>query len=140
MKLLLVLLILFSPLVAQEHVDSLSNDPWGWHTLIDIEDCNPELIRSKCHIHAFVIIAAQIIGAKRYGNPIIVNFGENERIAGFSLVQLIETSLISGHFVNAANTAYIDIFSCKKYDSDKIVDFTVSCFRGKLKSSQLILR
>ncbi len=140
MKLLLVCLILISPLMAQEPVDSLSNDTWGWHTLIDMEDCDPELIRCKSRIHAFAIVACRVIDAKRYGDPLISNFGEDERVAGYSLVQLIETSLISGHFVNATNAAYIDIFSCKKYDSAEIIECALTSFRGKLKASHLILR
>ena len=36
--------------------------------------------------------------------------------AGYSLVQLIETSAITGHFCDASGDAYLDIFSCKDFD------------------------
>jgi len=36
------------------------------------------------------------------------------------MIQLIETSLISGHFANLTNSAYIDIFSCKGYDRTRL--------------------
>ena len=36
--------------------------------------------------------------------------------AGYSLVQLIETSSITGHFVDQNGDCYIDIFSCKEFD------------------------
>ena len=46
------------------------------------------------------------------------------------MVQLIETSLVSGHFANLTNTAYIDVFSCKPYDPDIIKNFTEKFFEG----------
>lgn len=41
--------------------------------------------------------------------------GCEPRVSGYSMTQLIETSLISGHFANESNAAYLDIFSCKFY-------------------------
>jgi S-adenosylmethionine/arginine decarboxylase-like enzyme len=67
---------------------------------------------------------------KRFGDCQIVHFGENERVAGFSMIQLIETSLISGHFANLTNSAYIDIFSCKNYEPEKAADFFKKFFKG----------
>jgi hypothetical protein len=60
---------------------------------------------------------------KRYGKTQVVHFGEDERVAGFSMTQLIETSLISAHFANQSNTTYLDVFSCKAYDRKTVADF-----------------
>jgi S-adenosylmethionine/arginine decarboxylase-like enzyme len=46
------------------------------------------------------------------------------------MIQLIETSLISGHFANLTNNAYIDIFSCKPYEPDQVVVFTKDFFEA----------
>jgi S-adenosylmethionine/arginine decarboxylase-like enzyme len=77
---------------------------------------------------------------KRYGDTQVVNFGEEERVAGFSMTQLIETSLISGHFANQSNAAYIDIFSCKYYDPQVAADFTQQYFQAKDITIHYILR
>lgn len=45
--------------------------------------------------------------------------------------QFIETSLISGHFANATNAAYIDIFSCKGYDARKTAYFCKGFFNAE---------
>ena len=119
---------------------ALPSTPWGWHTVIDLEDCNPDLIRSRNHIEAYLVSLCELIDMKRYGPCQIVHFDEEERVAGFSMYQLIETSNISAHFANASNAAYIDIFSCKKYDVRKAVDFTADAFRGNLKLVRLICR
>ena len=38
--------------------------------------------------------------------------------AGYSLVQLIETSAVTGHFCDASGDAYLDVFSCKDFDPE----------------------
>lgn len=104
---------------------------WGISTCVDLKGCNPDTIRDKMKIEQFVIELSDLIGMKRFGPPQIMHFGEEERVAGFSMTQLIETSLISGHFVNLTNAAYIDIFSCKEYDPSVAADFCRRFFRAE---------
>jgi S-adenosylmethionine/arginine decarboxylase-like enzyme len=104
---------------------------WGYLTSLDIYDCSPKIIRDAEKIRRYVIELCDLIEMKRFGECQVVHFGEEERVAGYSMVQLIETSLISGHFANLTNAAYIDIFSCKAYDPDKVAHFTLAYFEGK---------
>ncbi len=67
---------------------------------------------------------------KAFGTTQVVYFGEDPRVAGYSMTQLIETSLISGHFANLTNTAYLDIFSCKKYDPEQVAEFAKKYFEA----------
>jgi S-adenosylmethionine/arginine decarboxylase-like enzyme len=89
--------------------------PWGLATSVDLGGCNPALIRSAEKIRAFVDALCTLIDMKKYGPTVVVDFGNDPRVSGYSMTQLIETSLISGHFANQSNAAYIDIFSCKVY-------------------------
>jgi len=104
---------------------------WGVLTSIDLRNCSYEKITSKSVIKKYVIELCDLIDMKRFGECNIVHFGEDERVAGFSMTQLIETSLISGHFANLSKCAYIDIFSCKDYDSNVAVGFTKKYFDAK---------
>ena len=45
--------------------------------------------------------------------------------------QLIETSLISGHFANQSNNIYLDIFSCKFYDPNVVAEFAKKFFQAQ---------
>jgi S-adenosylmethionine/arginine decarboxylase-like enzyme len=54
-----------------------------------------------------------------YGKPQIVMFGSGNK-KGYTLVQLIETSNITGHFVEETNDLYLDVFSCKKFDINTV--------------------
>jgi len=103
---------------------------WGIASSIDIYDCDPRKIRDADLIRRFVVELCDLIEMKRFGETQVVHFGEDERVAGFSMVQLIETSLISAHFANLTNTVYLDIFSCKPYDPEIVKTFAQSFFGG----------
>jgi len=104
---------------------------WGVSSSIDIYDCDPALIRDSDHIKRFVRELCDLIEMKRFGETLVVHFGEDERVAGYSMVQLIETSLISAHFANESNTTYLDVFSCKAYDVEAVRSFSEGFFGGK---------
>ena len=103
---------------------------WGIASSFDVYNCDPEVIRSAEKIQQFVIELCDLIEMRRFGDTVIVNFGEDERVAGYSMVQLIETSLISAHFANFSNTTYLDVFSCKTYDPEIVRGFSQSYFGG----------
>jgi len=103
-------------------------DAWGLHAGIDLHGCNGETIRDAEKIKQFVVELCDKIGMKRFGDCTVVNFGEDERVAGFSMTQLIETSLVSGHFANKTSAVYLDVFSCKYYNPYVAADFAKEFF------------
>lgn len=104
--------------------------PWGASVCVDVYECQPERIRDAAMIRRYVDELVELIDMRKFGPCHVVNFGEDERVAGFSMFQLIETSCISGHFANQSNTAYIDIFSCKPFDATVAASFTQQFFGG----------
>ena len=69
---------------------------------------------------------------RTFGKTVVVDFGDDPRVAGFSMTQLIETSLISGHFGGPNNPyVYLDIFSCKAYPPYKTAEFAKKFFEAK---------
>jgi len=104
---------------------------WGISSMIDLHDCDPDLIKNEEFIKKFVIDLCKLIDMKRFGECVVVDFGEDEEVAGFSMTQLIETSLISGHFANKTNRVFLDIFSCKFYDPKTAAEFTKKTFKAK---------
>ena len=103
---------------------------WGMSMTLDLYDCDPNLIRDADVIKQYVIELCDVIQMKRYGDTQVVHFGEDPKVSGFSMTQLIETSLISGHFANQTNTAYLDIFSCKDYDPKIVIQFSQTFFKA----------
>ncbi|TGK09020.1 S-adenosylmethionine decarboxylase [Leptospira fletcheri] len=110
--------------------EPFKNGAWGLLTSIDLENCDAALIRDADAIKRYVLELCDLIEMKRFGETVVVHFGEDERVAGYSMFQLIETSCISAHFANESNTSYIDIFSCKGYDPKVAAEFTRNFFKG----------
>lgn len=113
---------------------------WGLLTSVDLYKCNPEIICDSDSIKRFVKELCEKIEMKRYGDCTTVHFGEDEKVSGFSMTQLIETSLISGHFAEQSNSAYLDIFSCKFYEPREVAEFAISFFEANNYKMQVTLR
>ncbi len=109
--------------------------PWGQHLVLDIGGCNDNIL-TKEKISNFVQELVCAIDMVAYGEPQIVHFAEHSyEAAGYSLVQLIETSAIMGHFSDHNRDAYLDIFSCKKFDNQIAIDVVQKHFApNKIKS------
>ncbi|MFA6017095.1 MAG: S-adenosylmethionine decarboxylase [Patescibacteria group bacterium] len=114
--------------------------PWGMSMNVDLYNCNPKTIRDAKKIKEFVDTLCDLIDMKRFGKTTVVNFGEDERVAGFSMTQLIETSLISGHFANQTNAVYLDIFSCKEYPPQLTAAFCKTFFEAKKMHTKVTFR
>ena len=69
------------------------------------------------------------------------HFGhENPITAGYSMVQLIETSSVTGHFSEFKKSCYINIFSCVWYDMEKTAQFCQDFFEAKRIDSTFLKR
>jgi S-adenosylmethionine/arginine decarboxylase-like enzyme len=102
---------------------------WGYHLLVDASGCDYDAITDEDVIADFARTLVDEIDMKAYGDPAVVYFGDHdEKVAGFTLTQMIETSLISAHFADAAKSAYIDIFSCKEFNAEDALDHIVKYF------------
>jgi S-adenosylmethionine/arginine decarboxylase-like enzyme len=88
---------------------------WGYHLIVDASKCDHDAIRSKKVIQEFVKKLVSDIDMVAFGPPKIVMFGVGNK-KGYTLVQLIETSDITAHFIEETDDAYFDIFSCKNFE------------------------
>jgi S-adenosylmethionine/arginine decarboxylase-like enzyme len=107
---------------------------WGYHLILDCADLDHNKITDGGNIYNFTKQLVKDIDMIAYGEPQIVNFGSGNK-AGYTLVQLIETSNICAHFVpddgNGGNAMYLDVFSCKEYDTDIVIDLVKQYFGAK---------
>ncbi|MCX5908760.1 MAG: S-adenosylmethionine decarboxylase [Deltaproteobacteria bacterium] len=119
---------------------AIAEKVWGIASAIDVYNCHPDKIRCAETIRSFVRELCELLEMRRFGETTVVHFGEEEKVAGYSMVQFIETSLVSGHFANQTNTAYLDVFSCKPYDPDIIRNLAEIYFEGTHSSLQVQFR
>ncbi len=113
--------------------DFNKDELWGMSLSLDLYDCNPDTIRDADKIKEYVKeLCDNVINMKRYGECQVVHFGDDPKVTGFSMTQLIETSLVSGHFANNTNAAYLDIFSCKWYNVREVKRFSKRFFEAEV--------
>lgn len=112
---------------------------WGYQLLIDASACDPDAIRSKKIITAFVHELVTKIHIIAYGSPRIVRFGRGD-LVGLTLVQLIEKSDITAHFIEKTNDAYMDVFSCKSFDHTAVVQLFTKYFKPRHKRVRFLKR
>lgn len=103
--------------VCCNETSSVEKGYWGYHLILDCKECDIEKITDGDNIRSFAKTLVERIDMKAYGEPLVEHFAAHDpKAGGYSLVQLIETSSITGHFVDESGDAYIDIFSCKSFD------------------------
>lgn len=89
---------------------------WGYHLMLDCSGCDIEEIASRDNIYRFIKDLVERIDMVAHGEPIIEYLLPGDPKQGYSLMQLITTSNICGHFMELDGTAYFDVFSCKPFD------------------------
>ncbi|MFH1461519.1 MAG: S-adenosylmethionine decarboxylase [bacterium] len=114
---------------------------FGQELILNLYDCKLEKIATKDTILKYVDELCKFIDMEKYGKPFIERFAEHSQIAaGFSVAQMITTSLVSGHFSDFLRSAYINIFSCKDFDTEKTIEFTKNFFEAKKVTVQILQR
>ncbi len=104
---------------------------WGVSSCINLYDCDLSLMQNADAIRKFAVLLCDRIKMRRYGETQVVFFGDEPRVQGFSMTQLIETSLISAHFADASRAIYLDVFSCAPYDPEDAARFAAEYFKAK---------
>jgi S-adenosylmethionine decarboxylase len=114
---------------------------YGFELVMDLHDCDLEVMSSKKKLQEYVDKLCKVIDMKKYGKTNIPYFGLNESFTkGYSLVQLIETSSITGHFSEFWKTAYINVFTCKTFDKNAALKFTKEFFKAKKVNARYLIR
>jgi S-adenosylmethionine/arginine decarboxylase-like enzyme len=77
-------------------------DTWGYHLLLDCTNGDKELISSKDNVYKFIKELVVAIDMVAFGEPWIERFATHDLSkSGISFCQMIETSNITGHFVES---------------------------------------
>jgi S-adenosylmethionine/arginine decarboxylase-like enzyme len=113
---------------------------WGISSCIDLYDCDLDLMQDAATIKRFAIELCELIKMKRFGETQVVRFGADPRVTGFSMTQLIETSLVSAHFADTSKAIYLDVFSCAPYDPEEAAAFAAHFFNAMRHKVRVIER
>ena len=114
---------------------------FGLEVVMDLYGCDPRVIRSGKKLAEYATKLCKLLKMKKFGKTQLPHFGYNEaHTSGYSMLQFIETSSITGHFSDLWNSAYLNVFSCRDFDTKKCIDFTVKYFGAKKVTSRVLIR
>ena len=84
--------------------------------MIDVHGCDAS-IKDRNHVVNFCDVLVREIDMEAIGRPWVEQTAMHDPTkAGFTLVQIIQTSSIVAHFIDEPGDIYLDVFSCKKFN------------------------
>ncbi|MBF0478123.1 MAG: S-adenosylmethionine decarboxylase [Candidatus Omnitrophica bacterium] len=111
---------------------------YGKHLIITARGCNDNILDKKV-ISGWITKLVKLIDMVAFGDPVVERFGKGVQ-TGISGVQLIETSAITMHTNDQAGDMYLDVFSCKTFSEEAVVDFLKKTFGPTTTNYQVLLR
>lgn len=116
------------------------NHPFGLEVVLDLYGCDVSLLNKKKLICFFNKIC-QKINVERYGKPMFWHDDSQIiHLRGTSAVQFITTSNITIHALEILAAVYINIFSCKKFDTQIVKEFCENFFKATKSKIKIVDR
>ncbi len=121
-------------------------DTYGKELVIDIHNCDSSTFTRRS-IRGYFKQLCILIDMERsklcwwddYGVP-LENQETEPHLKGTTAVQFIMTSNIVIHTLDLLENVYVNIFSCKDFNTDTAAKFSEEWFRGKVVNSSVIER
>lgn len=113
--------------------------PWGYHLLLDCGGLNSNITSSE-EIKKFIVDLVNRINMQAVGDPVIEHLLPNTDNSGYSVFQMIQTSNITAHFTDKQFTGYIDVFSCKEFDPEIVIEVVKQYFNPDKINTRFLTR
>jgi S-adenosylmethionine decarboxylase len=124
----------------------LSTSAYGQELILDLHECNDGKF-TRADIERFCTELCELIDMERcdlhFWDDIGVPEGEQQtqpKTKGTSAVQFILTSTIVIHTLDLMKAVYINIFSCKEFDTDEAAKFTANWFGSTDWTANVVIR
>ena len=135
-------------LVADESTETVesSRTPYGCELILDLHGCDARLF-TRAAIEQFCEELCVLIDMERcdlhFWDDLGVPMDEQQtdpKTKGTSAVQFILTSTIVIHTLDLMSAAYVNIFSCKDFNTDQAAEFTANWFGSTDWTSNVVVR
>ncbi len=111
---------------------------YGKHVMLTASGCS-DALTDKAAIADFCRDMVKRIDMVPFGEPFVERFGEGDEV-GISAVQLIQTSAITIHTNDDARDMYLDVFSCKDFTAEAVVQAVEDWFKPQATHQETVLR
>ncbi len=119
---------------------------YGYELILDLHNCDVAKF-TRGDIERFCAGLCDLIGMERCDLHFWDDLGVSEeeqqtdpRTKGTSAVQFILTSTIVIHALDLVKVVYVNIFSCKEFDTDSAAKFTADWFCSEDWTAQVVTR
>ncbi len=119
---------------------------YGKELILDIHHCDAETFTRKSIKEYFILLCEKIdMKAEKLcwwdDHGVEPKLQQTEpHTKGTTAVQFILTSNITIHTLDILKNVYINIFSCKDFDTEIAIQFSEEWFKGKVVNSHIIER
>ena len=119
---------------------------YGIELIIDMHNCDPSTFTRKSIKEYFTLLCEKIdMKAEKLcwwdDHDVEPELQQTEpHTKGTTAVQFILTSNITIHTLDVLKNVYINVFSCKEFDTDLAMKFSEEWFKGKVVNSHIIER
>lgn len=107
--------------------------PFGLHLMIDAYKCDPKALNDKDLVYKILDTLPAKIGMRKLMKPYVVFAEANDKRdpGGWSGFVMIQESHISLHTFVKRRFVTADVYSCKKFEAQKIIEYFKEAFRTK---------
>ena len=100
------------------------------HVMIDVYDCDADLLASEPFLHAVLNDYPDVIGMEKVSPVVLRDIKTSEPLDdGMSGFVIIATSHVSLHAWPPYGMVNLDIFSCEPFEIETVVNFAKESFR-----------
>lgn len=121
-------------------------NPYGYELILDLHNCDPSTF-NRGDIEKYFVELCKLIDMERCklswwdDHDVPPEEQQTEpHLKGTTAVQFILTSNIVIHTLDLLGAVYINIFSCKDFDTEIAKNFSAEWFKGTIVSSHVIDR
>ena len=116
-------------------------DYFGPHMVIDLSDCNREKLADRKLVYNTLLELPEKIGMTRISVPDVFSYsGVVPEDCGVTGVVVLAESHCSIHTFQEKGYCFVDIFSCKQFDTDKALHELVGIFEARACEMRIIER
>ncbi|MDP3769334.1 MAG: S-adenosylmethionine decarboxylase [bacterium] len=115
---------------------------FGYHMILDCYGCDPKAVDSVEICYYYLDKITEVLKVHKQSPPFVVytdplKYPEKAGISGW--VPIVESG-VSIHTLTPTDFVSIDVYSCKKYNVEKVRDFTRKVFQPKEIEEKFFLR
>jgi S-adenosylmethionine decarboxylase len=115
---------------------------FGYELLLDCYECKPEVCGELEHCYSYLDKLVDFIGMEKQAPPSIFrtdrkSFPDKAGLSGW--VPLADSSIVI-HTLTEKSFISVDVYSCRKFSPEKVIEFTKRYFEPKAIGRQFILR